>query len=136
MRPQIIYIIYLTKLIFFHKIFLKKFDMLKNDELITTFLKKRKIYTLLWNSSWIRNDMVIKFRQSYQFFRMLYIKFFSVTEIFQCLNITKSIHFFLHWVSRLILSERRGFFLLLSNLSETKSSFTSISKNVVIELTK
>ena len=44
---QIIYIIYLTKLIFFHKIFLKKSDTLKNDELITTFLKKRKIYTLL-----------------------------------------------------------------------------------------
>ena len=135
-RPQIIYIIYLTKLIFFHKIFLKKFDMLKNDELITTFLKKRKIYTLLWNSSWIRNDMVIKFRQSYQFFRMLYITFFLSQKYFIVSTSLKVSIFFLHWVSRLILSERKGFFLLLSTFSEIKSSFTSISKNVVIELTK
>ena len=98
-------------LIFFHKIFLKKFDTLKNDKLITTFLKKRKIYTLLWNSSWIRNDMVIKFRQSYQFFRMLYsITFFLSQKYFNVSTSLKVSIFFLHWVCRLILSERKGFF--------------------------
>ena len=99
-----------NKLLFFHKIFLKKFDMLKNDKLITTFLKKRKICTLLWNSSWIHNDMVIKFRQSYQFFRMLYITFFLSQKYFIVSTSLKVSIFFLHWVSRLILSEKRGFF--------------------------